>query len=305
MKDFWDGAWRTRKPNLSVPQRCRIPCPLVLTNKGLTPFRSSFSGVDSPTQAASADGVTTPSGVGTNRFPNSRWVHAARRLVSDELNPSRWSSGLIQTQRVRFFTFKRPEKLAGKGYTSTIFEREEIEIESEPGSRGQSRFLSVPPEIASAYWLWQAHRGKKAALALCVGLITESLKRWLDEAFGVTLREGGRNELRASSIARDDRSGGTVRRTNSTDSPADRIEGELESRRSSKSFGPVSRCFWVSCYAAKSDKIAWPLFLTFLSHLITISPSFNNLCSNYDNSSTDLNSRCAIYSFAECQTNSI
>jgi hypothetical protein len=65
----------------------------------------------------------------------------------------------------------------------------------EPGSRGQSRFLSVPPEIASAYWLWQAHRGKKAALTLCVGLITESLKRRLDEAFGVTLREGGRNEL--------------------------------------------------------------------------------------------------------------
>ena len=61
----------------------------------------------------------------------------------------------------------------------------------------------------------------------------------------------------------------------------------------------------ISCYAAKPDKIALPLFLIFRSHLITISPSFNNLCSNSDNSSTDLNSRCAIYSFAECQTNSI
>ena len=61
----------------------------------------------------------------------------------------------------------------------------------------------------------------------------------------------------------------------------------------------------LSCYAAKPDKIALPLFLIFRSHLITISPSFNNLCSNSDNSSTDLNSRCAIYSFAECQTNSI
>ena len=61
----------------------------------------------------------------------------------------------------------------------------------------------------------------------------------------------------------------------------------------------------VSCYAAKPDKIALPLFLIFRSHLITISPSFNNLCSNSDNSSTDLNSRCAIYSFAECHTNSI
>jgi hypothetical protein len=61
----------------------------------------------------------------------------------------------------------------------------------------------------------------------------------------------------------------------------------------------------ISCYAAKPDKIALPLFLIFLSHLITISPSFNNLCNNSDNSSTDLNRRCAIYSFAECQTNSI
>ncbi|NQE35414.1 Tyrosine recombinase XerC [Microcoleus sp. IPMA8] len=50
----------------------------------------------------------------------------------------------------------------------------------------------------------------------------------------------------------------------------------------------------LSCYAAKPDKIALPLFLIFRSHLITISPSFNNLCSNSDNSSTDLNSRCAI-----------
>jgi acyl transferase domain-containing protein len=61
----------------------------------------------------------------------------------------------------------------------------------------------------------------------------------------------------------------------------------------------------ISCYAAKPDKIALPLFWIFRSHLITISPSFNNLCSNCDNSSTDLNRRCAIYSFAECQTNSI
>jgi hypothetical protein len=43
----------------------------------------------------------------------------------------------------------------------------------------------------------------------------------------------------------------------------------------------------VSYYAAKPDKIALPLFWIFLSHLITISPSFNNLSSNSDNSSTD------------------
>ncbi|MEZ2339538.1 hypothetical protein [Microcoleus sp.] len=87
------------------------------------------------------------------------------------------------------------ESLLGEGYTSTIFEREEIEIESELGSRGQSRFLSVPPEIASAYWLWQAHRGNKAALTMSMGLITESLERRFDEAFGVTRTETERNEL--------------------------------------------------------------------------------------------------------------
>jgi hypothetical protein len=85
------------------------------------------------------------------------------------------------------------ESLLGQGYTSKMFEREEIEIESEPGRR-QSRFQSVAPEIASAYWLWQAHWGNKAALALCMGLITESLERRFEEAFGVT-RTWERNKI--------------------------------------------------------------------------------------------------------------
>ncbi len=73
-------------------------------------------------------------------------------------------------------------------------EREEIQIESESSSRGQNRFLSAPPEIASAYWLWQAHQENKAALAFCMGLITESLEPWVDEAFGVT-RTRERNKI--------------------------------------------------------------------------------------------------------------
>jgi hypothetical protein len=80
-----------------------------------------------------------------------------------------------------------------------VFGREEIVIESEPGSRGQSRFLSVPPEIASAYWLWQAHGDNKAAFALCTGLITESLERRVGEAFGVT-RTRERNEMRSQRV---------------------------------------------------------------------------------------------------------
>lgn len=53
MKNFWGGAWRTGKPNLSVPHLWRLPCPLALRIKGLTPFNKSASGVDAPTQAAS------------------------------------------------------------------------------------------------------------------------------------------------------------------------------------------------------------------------------------------------------------
>jgi hypothetical protein len=75
-----------------------------------------------------------------------------------------------------------------------MFEHEEIEIESESGSRGQSRFQSVPPEIASAYWLWQAHRGNKAALALCMGLITESLEPGLTK-LSALLAPRERNEI--------------------------------------------------------------------------------------------------------------
>ena len=145
--------------------------------------------------------------------------------MSDFLRSNALKSLLVKVIRVRFLSAKKSKSSRS------------------PGSRGQSRFLSVPPEIASAYWLWQAHRGKKAALALCVGLITESLKRRLDEAFGVTLREGGRNELRSMTLASSDRSLGTRSRTNNTDSPADCTEGELEPGRLSKSFGPVSRCF--------------------------------------------------------------
>jgi hypothetical protein len=93
-----------------------------------------------------------------------------------------------------FFALKHHEKLAGKGYTGTIFEREEIEIESKPSSQGQSWFLSVPSEIASAYWLRQVRRGNKAALALCMAPIAESLERRFDQALGIT-RTGERNEI--------------------------------------------------------------------------------------------------------------
>jgi hypothetical protein len=93
-----------------------------------------------------------------------------------------------------FLRSKAIKALLGEGYTGTILEREEIEIEPEPGKRGQSRFMAMPLEIVSAYWQWQSHRGNKKALALCIALMTETLERRFDTAFGVTRTEQERDE---------------------------------------------------------------------------------------------------------------
>ena len=102
--------------------------------------------------------------------------------------------GLSRRNVSDFLRSKAIKALIGKGYTGTILEREEIEIEPEPGKRGQSRFMAMPLEIVSAYWQWQSHRGNKKALALCIALMTETLERRFDTAFGVTRTEQERNE---------------------------------------------------------------------------------------------------------------
>lgn len=102
--------------------------------------------------------------------------------------------GLSRRNVSDFLRSNALKSLLGEGYTGTIFEREEIEIEPEPGRRGQSRFLSVPLEIVSAYWLWQAYRGNKTALTLCMALIIESLERRFDNAFGITRTEQERSD---------------------------------------------------------------------------------------------------------------
>ena len=93
-----------------------------------------------------------------------------------------------------FLRSKAIKALLGEGYTGTILEREEIEIEPEPGKRGQSRFMAMPLEVVSAYWLWQSYRGNKQALTLCMALIIESLDRRFDAAFNVTRTEQERDE---------------------------------------------------------------------------------------------------------------
>lgn len=48
--------------------------------------------------------------------------------------------------------------------------------------------------------MWQAHRENKAALALCMGLITESLERRVDEVLALLTRPRERNEILSQQV---------------------------------------------------------------------------------------------------------
>lgn len=90
-----------------------------------------------------------------------------------------------------FLRSKAFKALVGEGYTPQI---SEIEPAGEQ-LRGQARINALPLAVVRKYWLWQAHRGNKQALALVDALMAETLERRFDEAFGVTRTETERNEL--------------------------------------------------------------------------------------------------------------
>jgi hypothetical protein len=98
--------------------------------------------------------------------------------------------GLTERNAREFLQSKAIKSLLGEGYTPAI-----SDIESDPEQqRGSSRIRSLPLEVVSAYWLWQCFRGNKQALPLCVALITESLERRFDNAFGITRSEDDWNQ---------------------------------------------------------------------------------------------------------------
>lgn len=91
----------------------------------------------------------------------------------------------------RFLDSKAIKALLGKGYTPDT-----IEIESSSEQvRGQGRFNALPLEVVTAYWLTQAGEGNKQALSLVWALLTETLERRFDEAFGVARTPQERNEI--------------------------------------------------------------------------------------------------------------
>ena len=102
--------------------------------------------------------------------------------------------GLNRRNAFEFLRSKALKSLLGEGYTGSISEREEIEIEPEPGKRGGSRIVSMPLEAVSAYWLWQSYRSNKPALTLSMALILESLERRFDNAFNITRTEQERDD---------------------------------------------------------------------------------------------------------------
>jgi hypothetical protein len=80
---------------------------------------------------------------------------------------------------------KAIKSLLGKGYTPDT-----IEIESDPSQlRGQSQFNAFPLPIVTAYWFNQAIQGNQQASTSVWAILTETLERRFDQAFGVARAE--------------------------------------------------------------------------------------------------------------------
>ncbi len=77
---------------------------------------------------------------------------------------------------------KDSKALLGNSFTD--YTPESIEVESQFPQIGQTRINALPPEVVAAYWMSRAYRGKKKAFLLCWALITETLERRFDRAFG-------------------------------------------------------------------------------------------------------------------------
>jgi hypothetical protein len=105
---------------------------------------------------------------------------------------------------LRFLKTNDSKLLLGEAFTD--YSPETIEVESDPNVRGQTRINALPLEVVAAYWLYRAFKGNKAAFILSGALISESLERRFDDAFGVVRTEQERNDAtraRIESLERD------------------------------------------------------------------------------------------------------
>lgn len=97
----------------------------------------------------------------------------------------------------RFLSSKAIKALLGEGYTPDT-----VEIESDPAQlRGQSRFNALPLTVVTAFWFHQATQGNPQAIALTWAMLTETLERRFDNAFGVIRTEADRDKRLSAQMA--------------------------------------------------------------------------------------------------------
>ena len=93
---------------------------------------------------------------------------------------------------LRFLRSSDAKTLLGEGYTD--YTPDSFAIPTQEGQRGESRINALPLEIVSAYWLYRTFQGNKQALLLSIALMTETLERRFDAAFGVARSEEERDQ---------------------------------------------------------------------------------------------------------------
>ncbi len=81
-----------------------------------------------------------------------------------------------------FLSLKAVKSLLGQGYAVND---SQIELAPSSHTRGRRRFRSMSLDAVVAYWQWQASRGNRDALALCMALKREPLVCRFDTVFGV------------------------------------------------------------------------------------------------------------------------
>jgi len=91
------------------------------------------------------------------------------------------------------FDFLDNEAIAALSSDSYTADQFLVDVGAER-EQGITRIRGLPLEIVSIYWQWESYRGNKQAFLLVTSMVTESLERRFDNAFGVARSEEERNQ---------------------------------------------------------------------------------------------------------------
>ena len=81
-----------------------------------------------------------------------------------------------------FLSLKAVKSLLGQGYAVN---NSQVELASSTHTHGYRRFRAMSLAAVDAYWQWQASKGNRDALALCMALKSKPLTCRFDTVFGV------------------------------------------------------------------------------------------------------------------------